>query len=204
VNRTFVSFPVGDFEKTKQQMLNWANRFNICCFLDNHAYQFTPHSQECLLAAGAIRSLSTSAGIAFQELREFADQSQDWLFGHFSFDLKNETEKLSSSNPDPIGFPDLHFFVPKTIIELKPGGVRIGSCEPDHEKIFGELMASQPPRYSSHGNLSVRARFSHEEYLAAVQRLRQHIRMVIVMRSIFARNFMLKTHPSTRRGFMNG
>ena len=71
-------------------MLNWSTRFNICCFLDNHNYQISPHSYECILAAGALQFIEAKSGDAFNQLKVFSDAQPDWLFGHFSYDLKNE------------------------------------------------------------------------------------------------------------------
>src|SRR5438132_557475 len=36
-------------------MLSWANRFNICSFLDNHQYTSSYQTVECLVAAGAVQ-----------------------------------------------------------------------------------------------------------------------------------------------------
>src|SRR5690348_2236271 len=101
-------------------MLNWANRFNICCFLDNNNYQSRDHQVECLLGAGVINGVQANAGSAFNELHQFGLSNKDWMFGHLGYDLKNETEKLSSAHPDRIGFPDLYFFVPQVVVELTP------------------------------------------------------------------------------------
>src|SRR5882757_1128023 len=90
--RTFVSFPITDFQQIKIKMLNWASRFNICAFLDNHHYQLPFHSFEGLLAVGSVDFIQASAGHAFDDLRDFASRHNDWLFGHFAYDLVKETE----------------------------------------------------------------------------------------------------------------
>src|SRR5450756_123793 len=120
-------------------MLSWASRFNICCFLDNHAYQLPAHSLECLLAAGAIRSIRTTAGNAFDQLKEFAAGQTDWLFGHFAYGLTKETEGMATPAADPIGFPDLYVFVPEILIELSVDSIRIGSCGSDHAAILEQI-----------------------------------------------------------------
>jgi para-aminobenzoate synthetase component I len=118
LTRRFISFPVADLQQTKMQMLNWCNQFNICCFLDNHNYHLSHHSIECLLAAGSKSSVVANAGNALNDLFHFHQQQNDWIFGHLGYDLKNEIEELTSSNPDRVGFPDLFFFVPQVIVEL--------------------------------------------------------------------------------------
>src|SRR5580693_6274584 len=92
--RSFVSLPVPNFEWTKRQMLTWASRVGICCFLDNHGYRAEagiPATFECLLALGAVDTLECSAGDAFAALKAWAADRKEWLFGHFGYDLARET-----------------------------------------------------------------------------------------------------------------
>ncbi|MCK6695206.1 MAG: anthranilate synthase component I family protein, partial [Thermoanaerobaculia bacterium] len=58
-------------------------------------------------------------GSAFSQFQRFYDTKQDWLFGFFGYDLKNEVEKLHSQNPDGIGLPDMFFFQPEIVIGLR-------------------------------------------------------------------------------------
>ncbi len=163
-------------------MLSWADRFSICCFLDNHEYRLPGHSMDCLLGAGALDSVEATAGTpALARLEDFAAGRKDWLFGHLGYGLTKETEPPSGTGqpqgsgnrigrtvptlPDPIGFPDLFFFVPEIVIELRPviaidpasdsrpataidpgagpmpGSLRIGSFNRDQEVIFEEIGA---------------------------------------------------------------
>ena len=163
-------------------MLSWASQFNICCFLDNHTYQLPAHSLECLLAAGAIRSIRATAGNAFDQLRAFTAGQKDWLFGHFAYGLTKETEGGLSSAPDPIEFPDLFFFVPEILIELSADSIRIGSCGADHaailEQIGREVIPRENPGRPGSGKsspLALLPRFSKDEYLETVRTLQRHI-----------------------------
>ena len=161
-------------------MLSWASQFNICCFLDNHTYQLPAHSLECLLAVGAIRSIRATAGNAFDQLKEFAAGQTDWLFGHLAYGLTKETEGMATPAPDPIGFPDLFFFVPEIIIELSADSIRIGSCRADHAAILEQIgrkvilredLSADPPG----GGPILHPRFSKDEYLETVRTLQRHI-----------------------------
>jgi para-aminobenzoate synthetase component 1 len=114
----------------KQKVLNWTKRFNTFCFLDNHQYQTEPHTIECLLGAGIKRQLRAEAGNALEILQQFIDKSPGWLFGHLGYDLKNEIEKLSSSNPDRIPFPGLFFFEPEIIIRFNEKEMNIDASNP--------------------------------------------------------------------------
>jgi len=200
--RGFVSFPITDFQKTKRQMLTWAASHvsdagaGIFCFLDNHGYPaaITP-GFECLLAAGARDSLEVQAGQAFSRLKEWALERGEWLFGHFGYDLAAETEPESAQppqKPDPIGFPDLFFFIPENLIELSPHGIRIGNFRGDQEAVLRQILATPvsipvgpEPASDQHVMRSNRSgvhslppfipRFSPTEYLERVAALQRHI-----------------------------
>src|SRR5580704_2689434 len=124
--RQFVSFPFSDLYNIKQQVLNWSARFNTFAFLDNQLYPSPENNFECLMAVGERARLETNAGRAFDKLKAFSLEQEDWLFGHFSFDMKSETENVPSALPDQILFPDLFFFVPDTIMLIFQHEIQIG------------------------------------------------------------------------------
>jgi para-aminobenzoate synthetase component I len=176
VRRQFISFPVADWQRTKLQMLSWVNQFNICCFLDNQHYHLPHHSLECMAAAGSVRTLETAAGSAFEQLQQLYEQNRDWLFGHLSYDLKNETEGLASENSDHIGFADLCFFVPEVILQLNGQELLIGTFNDRHETIFHEICAMEPPTDEKQtAQTPINSRISKAEYIRIVQQLQQHI-----------------------------
>ncbi len=157
-------------------MLSWANQFNICCFLDNQQYHLPHHSFECMAAAGAVRTLSTAAGNAFDQLQALYEQHRDWLFGHLSYDLKNETDGLSSNNPDGIGFPDLCFFIPEVILQLSEKELLIGAFDARHETIFHEICNMEPQATPPQQLATpINNRISRDEYIRIIQQLQQHI-----------------------------
>lgn len=160
-------------------MLNWSQRFNTFCFLDNHQYQIEPHTMECLLAAGVKREIKMDAGHALPQLQSFINKNKGWAFGHLGYDLKNETERLSSVHPDGIGFPDLFFFEPEVIIRLNEKEMLIEADEPAEIFHSIESLASTDSRSEAGGSLAapviINNRIPKEEYLAIIRRLQQHI-----------------------------
>jgi para-aminobenzoate synthetase component 1 len=174
--RRFVSFPFHDLYKIKEQVLNWSARFNTCSFLDNQQYPSEEDGFECLVALGEKTRLQAVAGHAFEALKEFSLQQDDWLFGHFSFDLKSETEDSPSDLPDFIGFPDLFFFVPEIILFISRQEIRIGLTGNNHQEIFDEITNEmeigkrKPP-----APIFIQNRISREDYIRIIERLRQHI-----------------------------
>ena len=169
-------------------MLNWANRFNICCFLDNHHYDHQEKKFDVLLAAGEVDFIKADAGNAFEQLKTFYNQHRDWIFGHFSYDLKNETEALHSENPDHIHFPQLYFFVPLYILRLKdqqleigiqvnrnPGNESLEEARKLAEKIFEQVKAEELTGMGKRNYLSLLPRFSQQEYIGTIKKLQKHI-----------------------------
>jgi para-aminobenzoate synthetase component I len=174
-NRITASFNLTGLPQIKLQMLNWASRFNICCFLDDHHYNMQPHSYECLLGAGAVQVLQASAGNAFSQLKRFSDEHQDWLFGHFAYDLKNETEQLSSSHPDHISFADLFFYVPEVVIQLRDDEMIISSVGLQPAQVFDQICEAPATIECRPTNINITSRFNKQEYLQTVRSLQQHI-----------------------------
>jgi len=156
-------------------MLNWANRFNIFCFLDNHHYKLAHHSVECLLAAGSLRQLQCASGTALNEFHSFSKKENDWIFGHLAYDLKNETENMSSSKKDHIQFPDLFFYVPEIIIQLSEQVISIGMREENALEVYDQIMNSPKVMKSRMVQARIQNRFSQSEYIKVIRQLQQHI-----------------------------
>lgn len=178
MNRTTLTnctFTISDFEQVKKKVLNWAKQFGTFCFLDNHQYQLSPHSAECLLLAGVKRKIELPAGNALEQLQVFLNQGTTWFAGHLGYDLKNETERLTSSHPDAIGFPDLFFFEPEYVISLSPGSMSIYADKPDavYQFVINEPTVVQPHPVSK--QIEIEQRFSKAAYIEVVKQLQRHI-----------------------------
>lgn len=162
-----------DFEQVKEKVLNWAQRFSTFCFLDNHQYQLEPHSEECLLGAGVKRQFSANAGSALTGLQQFIDDKNSWLFGHLGYDLKNETEELSSLKPDHIGFPDAFFFEPACIIRLNRSVISIEA--ENASSVWQEIQQATSETRDINPGTQIQQRFTREEYLSVIEQLKRHI-----------------------------
>jgi para-aminobenzoate synthetase component 1 len=175
VQRITASFPVTNKEIFKQQMLNWANQFGICCFLDNNQYKDGHHSYEWLLAAEAVSVFEAQPDNIFSSLRNFCDKNNDWLFGHLGYDLKNEIEALTSLHRDSIGFPDLFLFRPAIVIRSNEEGIIISSLTQQPLEIYNNILSSAGVAESLPQTLSIQSRVSKESYINTVEKLRAHI-----------------------------
>lgn len=168
------SFKIYDFLSFKQQALAWADSEKVVCFLDNNGYENYPyHSQECLLAVGANDELVTNSD-SFNALKKFYEEKKDWLFGFLSYDLKNEVERLDSTNLDNIQLPQLHFFQPKTVIQFDNSTVIIRSTE----NPFSIFQAIQHTTFSVEKiekSIRLIPRISKQRYLETIEKIKNHI-----------------------------
>lgn len=158
----------------KEKALEWANDFDVCCYLDSNNYDDPYGKYDYLIAAGRQFELSTEAGDrAFESLKDFYDQHHEWMFGFLTYDLKNEIEDLSSNNPDQLGFPYLYFFVPEHLIICRSGNapeVLIGNIDVliDIENRVSNKELPDP-------EINVKSRLSKKSYVDAVIKIRERI-----------------------------
>ncbi|TDQ06873.1 anthranilate synthase component I family protein [Pedobacter metabolipauper] len=162
---------VQDLHVFKQQALQWANTFDVCCCLDSNHYADAYGEFDFMLAVGADQSIHAETGSAFEALKSFYERHKNWMFGLLSYDLKNEVESLSSSNPDRLLFPDLYFFIPKYLIVIRNGELEI---------IIGdssilELITNTRLKETVSQDISIQSRISKEDYLDTINKLKQHI-----------------------------
>jgi para-aminobenzoate synthetase component 1 len=168
------SFPVNDFVQIKQKVLDWVQQFSTFCFLDNHQYQIQPHTQECLVAAGIRRKIQATAGSGLNDLQHFIDEKKAWLFGHLSYDLKNEIVNSISIHPDNVQFPDLFFFEPEMVIRFNESGIWIEAEDP--KAVFQAIQKSETSDHVSKASAAaIQNRLARDEYISIIQQLQKHI-----------------------------
>jgi para-aminobenzoate synthetase component 1 len=109
-----------------------------------------------------------------QVLEEFHNSSDDWIFGHLGYELKNEIEGLRSDHNDQIGFPDAFLFVPRYLVIADEDKVSVGSLQNDHEAVYNEIMQTTPISFTGN-HVNVQQRIGREEYINTVKGLQEHI-----------------------------
>src|SRR5690606_7919162 len=128
-------------------------------------------------AVGATATFTHTGPHTFDKLNDFkAGHPQRWMFGFFSYDLKNEIEDLSTSFPNILEFPDAHFFIPQIVIRITKETVNIHTLDAsDADEVFPEIMRtdiSPPPAASP---LQIQKRMSKADYMYAFEQLKNHI-----------------------------
>ena len=185
--RCKIKYPVRNTEDFKGKLLAWCSQFPVYCFLDsnssdksisgNHLYC----NYNMLAAVGAINSINVNAGNAFEQLRNFHHQTKDWIFGILGYDLKNETEKLSSDNFDGLLFNELHFFQPELVFILNSSEFEIHYLrnqykEEDIYSLFKEINRFSGYSYlQKNGSIPIIQRINKDCYIGKIKELKKHI-----------------------------
>lgn len=175
--RTIITKKIEQSTTFKSQLLAWSQQFREVVFLDSNDYQQKYSSYDCVLAVEAFTSLKTDYHNAFEELKQYQQQTKDWLFGYLSYDLKNDIEVLQSHNFDGLDFPDLFFFQPKKLFLLKGDEVSIHylrMCDDEMESDIEEILTYRQPA-TDNRQPKIEQRISKENYLAKVTEMLSHI-----------------------------
>lgn len=137
-----------------------------------------PYGKFKLIAAvGSLEEIISQEN-SFSSLQNFQDK-KDWYFGYFTFDLKNQLENLSSSNPDSIGFPALHFFRPRWVLIFHDDYIHVEFDQKnDSEETTIEHIKQLTQKYTEKKNTPppvLNAKVSKEEYISNVVKIQKHI-----------------------------
>lgn len=172
--------------KLKQKALQWANTFSVCCCLDSNQYTDPYTQHDCLIAVGTSDELYTKVGHSFSGLLDFYEKHKNWIFGLFSYELKNEIEHLTSRHSDKLDFPDLFFFVPKYLIALKGENIEVLIGDPS---IITTISNSVYANEHKIANLNIERRLNREGYVSTVKKLQEHIKRGDIYEVNFCQEF---------------
>lgn len=167
-------YSVSSIPYIKQLLLLWAQRYDVCCFLDSHSYTHLFSSFDCLLAVEPVHQYVAENHI-LPTLQQFIDTHNDWLFGHLNYQLKNETEPTHSYYTGYSFFPTVFLFQPATVIQLKNNLITIHSIYAP-KTIWKSILNSSPFADDTQtASVSLQPRISKETYIATVQNIQQQI-----------------------------
>lgn len=159
----------------KEKALHWAQQFNDVCFLQSNGYQDKYSKVSSLLAVDALHTFQAEESDAFENLEIFqAKHPNNWMFGFFSYDLKNEIEDVQTELPNTIEFPDIFFFIPKTVIHFYDKSVQIEADNP--KSILESIIETKIPIPSlKSSKIKLKHRLNKDNYISAFQKLMNHI-----------------------------
>ncbi len=148
--------------------MHWANGFSHCAFFQSNGISYPYQGFEEILAVGVKRIFVPNEIDRFCSLSAF--HQNKWLFGYLGYDLKNDTENLSSNNADTVQFPEISFFEPQHILFFKGNEVETWS----EEDVLGQIERTELDLIQSKLTKPT-ASISQPEYLTIIEKLRQHI-----------------------------
>lgn len=189
--RTSIKITLENPSEFKTQLLLWSQQFREAIFLDSNNYDQKYSSFDAILAVDAFTSIKTDEHNAFEDLKQYQQITKDWLFGYLSYDLKNDTEELKSSNYDGLHFPDVFFFQPKKLFLLKENQLEIqylNMCDDEVEEDLEEIR-NQKSEISQKSQIKIQQRISQESYLEKVSKMLEYIHRGDIYEANFCMEF---------------
>ena len=131
-------------------------------------------SQKGYIAIGCKKEIvCTSKNINLEKLNDFLAIPNSWKFGYLSYDLKNEFENLPSQNIDELEFPEIHFFIPKTLFKIEKDTISL---------VYGDtsLLSNVKEAFLTNKEaetipIKLTPRITKEEYLSKIRSVKEHI-----------------------------
>ncbi len=170
--------------------MEWSKNFGNVVWLDSNGHRDKYSSFEACLAVGKVGEIFHLDG-----LKDFIKRNPDWIFGYFSYDLKNQLEDLVSQNTDGLGFQDIHFFQPQKIVILDKGGLHFRYLEPyakEIEKDFAEILSIQGRENRKETETSpipIKLRIHKDAYFEKASRFLEHIHRGDIYEANFCQEF---------------
>lgn len=191
--RTTLTFSVSDSKRVKENLLLWSHQYKEAIFLDSNSHHDIYGSFDALLAVDSNYTLSSNVD-SFEKLKQVRKKKRDWLFGYFSYDLKNDIEILKSNNYDGLSFPKLHFFQPKKIIILKGEKVEFLylSSISDEAKLDFEIILDlhcNKKLKPTKTNIKIKLRIHKDAYHKKAQSFLEHIQRGDIYEANFCQEF---------------
>lgn len=194
--RTSIHKEISNATLFKSQLLTWAQQFREVIFLDSNEYPQKYSNYDCILALDAFTSITTDHHNAFDDLKQYQQTSKDWIFGYLSYDLKNDTEELNSSNFDGLQFPDLFFFQPKKLFLLKNNQLEIqylNMCDDEVDEDFNLILNTKVISEENPTSIEIQQRISRDLYLEKITKMLEYINKG----NIYEANFCMEFYADT-------
>lgn len=188
------TFVVDDIDKFKSSLLNWSQQFYEVVWLDSNEHKDAHSAYDTVLAVDSLTSLKTDYLNAFDDLKEYQALTNDWIFGYLSYDLKNDNERLSSTNHDGLAFSDLFFFQPKKLIFISENTVTFeylrmvdDEIASDYKTILDGVKAEEFLNETQ--PVKIKLRVFKDSYFNKVNKMLHHIQRGDIYEANFCQEF---------------
>lgn len=156
----------------KSQILQWCSLLPFSALYDSNSRPERYSQFDWIAALGASRIISPDKD-HFSALDK-AITSNDWLFGHLSYDLRTEIEDIPCTHQDLLGFEKMLFYVPQTVIYRKRDEIWVESLEHSSAENFVKNLPETEP-HSKITEVALEAQTSREEYLQKISALKKEL-----------------------------
>ncbi|MDB5007249.1 MAG: pabB [Mucilaginibacter sp.] len=179
--------PIANLQNFKIKALQWASSFDVFCYLESNNFKDKYSKFDSLIAVGVKDEIMAQAGNAFVDLGKFREKHTGWMTGFLGYDLKNETENLSSGKPDNLNFPDLYFFVPQFLMIINDNQVEIIADNPQH--IFDVIEQLEIKPSGKLIRVDIKNRLKKDVYINTVNKIKEHIKRGDIYVTNFCQEF---------------
>lgn len=162
-----------------KKALQWASLFDEFCYLNGNEISDQYSKLSAVLAVGTSSRFAADeqhGTSIFSQLQSFLDERKDdWKFGFFNYDLKNQIEELDTSESPFISFPPAHFFVPRHLVFIDKArlciAIQSDSTDDILKKIHEQHVQDMPFAFQG----KIHPKMDKEKYLETFKKLQAHI-----------------------------
>ena len=200
--RRYKKFNLIETSDFREHLLAWINKAESVAFLNSNHLDKKYGSYDFLCAVGVVSEFICPANETLPAFKNYFSEVNDWLFGFFSYDLKNELENLTSVHEDGIQMPLLHFFQPQLVFLKKKNALEIGYISEFYsEKQINNLFTiicnttlsainnNEKPLFEK-----VVAKVEKDTYLEKITKIKNHIQIGDIYEMNFCMEFYANYH----------
>ena len=165
----------------KVQILHWINQFEVCTFLDNHAYESPYAALDCIAAANPSSCIALDSVHANDVDKFIQTHNGEWIFAHFNYEYHRITKP--NAKPNLTGFPLAYLYTPAVVIELSGNNVTIQSEYEKPQLIFDQIQLldssfndTSSAQLKNNTSVTITPRISKSAYLENVDKILALIR----------------------------
>lgn len=172
----FTQIPNSFKSYTLSQLISISGNEKYFCLLNSNSPEnnFLKHHFEFVAAFGCVKYYNVSC---IDDL--IKNKKNEFLFGHVSFDYKNEIFHLKSKKKPEIAFETIHFFVPELIVCSSNGSLYYHIHE-NSKRSIEEILNQKPKTYKLNEEENIAEQFdnslSFSEYQKSFKKIKRHIK----------------------------
>lgn len=176
MKRVITTFKSDDISLFKKKLFRWSESSETSICLDSNNYPGRLGDLDMILAIDSYSKLPFTNNNSLEKLDDYLSKTKDWVFGYFSYDLKNELEDLESNNNSVFILPNLFFFQPKKIWFIKSGNIEahyLNESEIKHD--WDEINSQKIDNNFNKTDIKLFPRLSKLQYEEKIKKLLFHI-----------------------------